>query len=161
MAGWTVRFVLWAVATILATSLATVAAADDMRMFVKRGTAYEDVQLDLQTAIEAKGLKIGAVGDLGDMLARTAKDLDIEAPVYQSAHYLQFCSAVFAHRLTAADPRNLGHCPFLMFIYETVAKPGEVVVGYRPFVRSGTTATRAVLTEVEAMLDAIAAEAVR
>ncbi len=95
MAGWTVRFALWSAAMMLTTFLATIAVADNMRTFVKRGAAYEDVKLDLQTAIEGKGLKIGAVGDLGDMLARTAKDLDIGAPVYQSAHYLQFCSATF------------------------------------------------------------------
>jgi uncharacterized protein (DUF302 family) len=137
------------------------AAADDMRTYAKQGMAYDDVRMDLETAIEGKGLRIGAVGDLGDMLDRTRADLNAGAAVYKSAHYMQFCSAVYAHKLAAADPTNLGHCPFLMFIYETVAKPGEVVIGYRPFARTGSAATQAVLAEVDALFDDIAREALK
>ena len=135
------------------------ASADEMRIFKKTGLAYEDVKLDLESAIEHKGLKLGATGDLADMLGRT-QDAIGGASVYKSAHYLQFCSAVLGHRLAAADPANIGHCPFLMFIYETVAKPGEIVVGYRSITRSGSAATRAVLDEADAMLESIAREAV-
>lgn len=158
---------LWQAAIrVLATAamgliVASAAVADDMRTFVKQGMAYDDVKMDLETAIEGKGLKIGAIGDLGDMLERTRIDLNAGPAVYKSAHYMQFCSAVFAHKLAAADPKNLGHCPFLMFIFETAAKPGEVVIGYRPLVRSGTPATRAMLDEVEKLFEDIAAEALK
>jgi uncharacterized protein (DUF302 family) len=135
------------------------ASADDMRTFKKTGLAYEDVKQDLESAIEHKGLKIGAVGDLADMLARTQEAIG-GGSVYKSAHYLQFCSAMLGHKLAAADPANIGHCPFLMFVYETNAKPGEIIVGYRSIIRSGSAATRAVLDEAEAMLDSIAREAV-
>ncbi len=145
----------------IAVSFAGPAIADDMRTYVKRGMAYEDVKMDLENAIEGKGLRIGAVGDLGDMLERTREDLKAGPLVYKSAHYMQFCSAVYAHRLAAADPANLGHCPFLMFIYETVAKPGEVVIGYRSFARTGSAATRAALDEVDALFDSIARDALK
>ncbi len=143
-------------ALVIATQTAS---ADEMRTFIKSGLAYEDVKQDLESAIEHKGLKIGAVGDLGEMLGRT-QDAIGGGNVYKSAHYLQFCSAVLGHKLAAADPANIGHCPFLMFIYETIAKPGEVVVGYRSITRSGSAATRAVLDEAEVMLQSIAHEAV-
>ena len=134
-------------------------SADEMRTFVKSGLAYDDVKQDLEIAIERKGLKIGAVGDLGDMLGRT-KDAVSAGSVYKFAHYLQFCSAVLAHKLAAADPANIGHCPFLVFIYETVAKSGEIVVGYRMITRSGSAASRSVQDEIDAMLESIAREAV-
>lgn len=137
------------------------ATADDMRTYTKQGMAYDDVKMDLETAIEGKGLRIGAVGDLGDMLDRTRADLSAGAAVYKSAHYMQFCSAVYAHKLAAADPKNLGHCPFLMFIYETTAKPGDVVIGYRPFARTGNAVTQALLGEIDDMLDGIAREALK
>jgi hypothetical protein len=137
------------------------ALADEMRTAVKRGRPYAEVKEDLETAIEGKGLKIGAIGDLGDMLARTQDDIAKGPATYRAAHYYQFCSAMVAHKLTAADPNNIGHCPFLMFSYETVAKPGEVVVGYRSFTRAGSPATRAILDEADAMLDAIAREAIK
>jgi len=137
------------------------ADADEMKTYVKRGMAYDDIKMDIETAIEGKGLKIGAVGDLGDMLARTQADIAKGPTIYKSAHYYQFCSAMLTHKLTAANPNNIGHCPFIMFSYETVAKPGEVVVGYRTVTRTGSAATRAVLDEVDAMFDAIAREAVK
>lgn len=151
-----------AIAVFAATAMfGCCAVADDMRTFVKHGTAYDDVKQDLESAIEGKGLKVGAVGDLGDMLDRTRADLHAGPQVYKSAHYLQFCSAMYAHKLAAADPKNLGHCPFLMFIYESVAKPGEVVIGYRPFAGTGNVATQAVLADVDALLDSIAREALK
>ena len=150
-----VHGVLTAVA--LAAVAVTSAMADDMRMYVKRGGSYEDVKMDVEMAIEHKGLKIGAVGDLGDMLSRTQADIaKTEPATYKFAHYYQFCSAVLSHKLAKADPSNIGHCPFLVFSYETVAKPGEIVVGYRPVTRHGSAETRAVLDEVEATLDGIA-----
>lgn len=140
---------------------ASPSVAGEMRTYTKRGLPYEDVKMDLESAIEGKGLRIGAVGDLGNMLDRTRADLKAGPQVYKSAHYLQFCSALYAHKLTAADPQSVGYCPFLMFIYEPVANPGDVVIGYRAFARTGTAATQALLDEVDALLDSIAREAMR
>jgi hypothetical protein len=150
------RALFWLV-VFAATS--TSVRADEMRTYVKRGASYQDVQVDLQSAIEGKGLKIGAVGDLGDMFARTQADAGQGQATYKSAHYYQFCSAMLAHKFTEADPTNIGHCPFLMFTYEEVLKPNEIVIGYRAFSRAGSAATRAALDEAETLLDAIAREA--
>lgn len=153
------RATLYWLAIVLSFAAGTV-RADEMRLYAKHGLAYDDVKMDLEHAIEGKGLIIGAVGDLRDMLARTGNAIGFEKPVYLHAHYMQFCSALLAHKLAAADASSLGHCPFLMFIYESQAKPGEIVVGYRPIIRSGSEALRRVLDEVDALFDAIAREAV-
>ena len=148
------------VAVAFAAMPGSTAVADEMRTFKKTGVPYEDVKMDVEMAIEHKGLKIGAIGDLGDMLARTQSDIAKgDTATYKAAHYYQFCSAVLSHKLAKADPMNIGHCPFLVFSYETLAKPGEIVVGYRTITRSGSPETRAVLDEVEATLDNIARSA--
>ncbi len=137
------------------------ALADPTRTYVKRGVPYDDVKLDIETAIEGKGLKIGITADLAEMLARTTADIAAGPAVYKSAHYYQFCSAALAHKWAAADPANIGYCPLVMFSYESAQQPNEVVVGYRLFPRTGSAATRAVLDEAEALLDAIARDAVK
>jgi uncharacterized protein (DUF302 family) len=156
-----VKYARLAVALFATLAVPTHSYADEMRLFVKRGLPYDEVKMDLESAIEGRGLKIGAIGDLGDMLKRTQADAGQGAIVYKAAHYYQFCSAVLAHRLAAADPVNIGHCPFLVFSYETAAAPGEIVVGYRSVTRTGSAATRAVLDDVEAMFASIAREATK
>lgn len=157
------RPVLLVVVTLVLACIVAPCAgqADEMRTYAIHGTAYDDVKMDLEQAIEHKGLTIGTTGNLGDMLERTRAAVGAGPAVYKSAHFLQFCSAVLAHKLAAADPRNIGHCPFVMFIYQTAANPGEIVIGYRRIDRTGSAATMAALAEVEAVYEAIAAEVVR
>lgn len=156
-------FILVLMALLLGAAHVTAPAlgADGTRSYTKKSAVYLDVLQDLRMAIEAKGLVVGAVGDLALMLERTRPALGIERRIYNGADYLNFCSAALAHKFAAADPTNVGYCPFLMFIYETVKRPGEVVVGYRIFARMGNAATIAILNEAEALLDGIAREAVK
>jgi uncharacterized protein (DUF302 family) len=114
----------------------------------KSGTRYQDVRDDLLLTIETKGFMVGAIGDLGGMLARSAADFGLK-PVYLQAEYFNFCPAAIAHELIAADPTNLAYCPFQLFLYETIATPGTVVVGYRHPGVDGNAATRAILARAE------------
>ncbi len=158
------RSAIYYMMTLMLSTAAFAASAfgaDGTRSYTKKSAAYLDVLQDLRMAIEAKGLVVGAVGDLAVMLERTSPALGIEGKVYSGADYLNFCSAALAHKFAAADPANVGYCPFLMFIYETTVKPGDVIVGYRIFARMGNAATIAILDEAEALLDGIAREAVR
>ncbi len=148
-------------AGVLCFAATSVVGADGMRSYSKKGAVYQDVLLDTRMAIEARGLVVGAVGDLATMLERTRDTVNVKSKVYTGADYLNFCSAALAHKFAAADPSNVGYCPFLLFIYETTDAPGEVVVGFRLFARIGNAATRAVLDEAELLLDGIAREAVK
>jgi hypothetical protein len=121
---------------------------------------YGDVREDLLLAIEARGFVVGAIGDLGMMLGRSAPDFG-RARVYLHAEYFNFCPAQLAHALAAADPANLGYCPFQMFMFEATANPGTIVVGYRRPGLDGNPATRAVLADAERLFAAIAKAAVK
>ena len=95
---------------------------------------FEDVFFDLQQSVISKGLKIVYTGHVGKMLARTAdavNDGKEYIPIYKYAKYFQFCSATFTHKAIEKDPANLSMCPFVLYAYESVDKPGMVKVGYR------------------------------
>jgi uncharacterized protein (DUF302 family) len=100
-------------------------------------SSFEDVFDELKNAIIAEGLTIEYIGNVDQLLERTARvniseDTEHVIPVYHYAKYLQFCSSVLTHKAVKADPENLSMCPFLVFIYETRADPGRIVIGYRP-----------------------------
>ena len=59
------------------------------------------------------------------------------------------------------DAANIAFCPYVIFIYEAVAKPGEVVVGYRAPMPRGDDRSKAALAEIDALLAAIIKEAAK
>ena len=140
--------------------LAPAALAQEVRTYRKSAT-FEDVKLDLADAIISRGLVADFTGNVGAMLERTAKDVGSAKPIYKRAEYVSFCSAVLSRKLMEADPANLGYCPFVLFVYEAAAKPGEVVVGFRRLAATGDAASQKAIVEVEALLDGIARDALK
>jgi uncharacterized protein (DUF302 family) len=126
----------------------------------KSQARYQDVREDLLMAIVAQGFVVGAIGDLGSMLARSAPAFG-HKPIYLSAEYFNFCPAAIAHELAAADPTNLAYCPFQLFLYEAVATPGTIVVGYRHPGVDGNATTRAILARAEQVFANIIQAAVK
>lgn len=146
-----------ALAVLLAGEQAT---AQDLKTFTKTGS-FADVRFDLTNAITNRGLVTDSTGNLGAMLERTGKDVGSTRPIYKSAEYFTFCSAVLSRQMMEADATNAGYCPYVMFIYESAAKPGQVVVGYRRLPAAGNAASRKAFAAIEALLDGIAKEAVK
>jgi uncharacterized protein (DUF302 family) len=141
--------------------LASGAAAQPVVAYAKDGAKFEDVRDDLKTAIEAKGFVIDYQAQIGSMLERTGKDVGSTEKLYVDAQSLQFCSAQLSRKMMAADPANVVLCPYTLVVYATAAKPQRVVVAYRRPMRQGAgPASRAVLNEVDALLDSLAREAV-
>lgn len=136
------------------------ASAQDMKTYAKKGS-FEDVKLDLSDAITKRGLVVDFTGNVGRMLERTGKDVGSTKAIYRHAEYVSFCSAMLSRQMMEADPANAGFCPFVVFIYEAAAKPGEVVVGFRRMPKGTGAATQKALASVEAMLDGIAKEAAK
>ena len=126
--------------------------AQEIVTYTKKA-GFEDVKFDLTNAITNRGLVIDSNGNVGRMLDRTGADVGSTKPIYKAAEYFAFCSAKVSREIMEADPKNLAFCPFVMFVYETAAKPGEVVVGYRR--------PAAAMKSVAALLDGIAKEAVK
>lgn len=113
---------------------------------------FEDAAFALETAIIDRGLVIDHVSHVGEMLERTAADVGATGRVYARADVYLFCSATLSRRMMEADPENIAHCPYSLFLYELADAPGTVQVGYR-------TMPEGPMQEVQALLDAIAREA--
>lgn len=134
-------------------------AADTFKTYVKQGD-YDDVRFELTEAIVARGLKLDLNGHVADMLKRTGADLGDSTPIYKQGEYFLFCSAKLSRDMMAVDPAFIGFCPFTLFLYETSAKPGEIVVGYRRFPDVKSEAARKALGAVDALLDGVARQAI-
>lgn len=111
---------------------------------------FEDATFAVETAIVGKGLVIDYVSHTGDMLARTAVDVGSDVQLFEAADVFLFCSAVLSRKVMEADPMNIAHCPYGIFVAD---QAGEVVIGYRNYPDGP-------MQEVQALLDEIVQEAI-
>lgn len=121
---------LLAFGLVAAMIAASQAHADEIVTRTKQGT-FDDVRFDLGNAVIATGVSVQSEGNIAAMLGRTAADVGATETVYSRAEFVAFCSAKYSRAMMEADPANIAFCPFVVFAYETKAKPGEIVVGYR------------------------------
>lgn len=141
---------IWAMAALPAAGQ-EMTETETMKTWEAAG-AFEDVTLYLKLAVEGRGLVVDHVSHVGEMLARTAGDVGAEAPIFEAAQVIQFCSATVSRRMMAADPANLAWCPYGIFAYQL---PGAdtVTVGFRRMPEGE-------MQEVETLLQEIVEEAV-
>jgi uncharacterized protein (DUF302 family) len=149
-----------ALALGLVVLLASAAAAQGLKTYTKKGN-YDDVKLDLTDAITKRGLVVDYNGNVGGMLDRTGKDVGSTKQVYKKAEYFTFCSAKLSRDMMDANSANVGYCPYVVYIFEATAKPGEVVVGYRRMPSGASGASAKALKAVDAMLEGIVKDAVK
>lgn len=140
-----------AAALALALVPAAAAAGGDVVAY-ETEAAFEDAAFEVQLAIENRGLVVDHVSHVGEMLNRTAADVGASGQVFAAANVYLFCSAVLSRSMMEADPANIAHCPYGVFVAESAAAPGKVTIGYRRMPEGA-------MQEVEALLDAIAREA--
>lgn len=145
---------LFATAGLVATVLAGhgPARADGVTSYQVE-SSFDDVAFALESAIIGQGLVIDHISQVGEMLNRTAADVGAERQIYLAADVYQFCSAVLSRKMMEANPDNIAHCPYSVFIYELAEHAGVIHVGYRR-VPPGE------MQEVEALLDEIVRETV-
>jgi len=148
-----------AVLVAAALPLVSSASAAEGVSYTRKGVGYADARLDLENAIVGQGLKIDYVGNIGAMLQRTGADVGSSEPVYRNGEFFTFCSAVLSRAMMEADPANISQCPYVMFVYEHVATPGEIVIGYRKLTVAGKGAKA--LEQINELLDKIARDAMR
>jgi hypothetical protein len=130
------KSILISVIALISASICIATPAHSQSRYTKSVEAdFEDVFFDLQQAVIGMGLVVEHVGHVGKMLERTAATItgstDNNLLSYKYAKYLQFCSSKLTHKATRLDPANLSMCPFILYAYETVKSPGQVIVGYR------------------------------
>jgi uncharacterized protein (DUF302 family) len=109
---------------------AVASAADEVIRHSSKGS-YEDVKDAVVMAIEAKGLVVDRVAHVGDMLARTAKDVGATRRLYGKAEVLEFCSARISREMMEADPHQIAICPYTIAVYTLPGETGVVYVSYR------------------------------
>lgn len=112
--------------------------------------SFEDATFAVESAIVDKGLVIDYVSHTGEMLARTAADVGSDKKLFEAADIFLFCSAVLSRKVMEADPMNIAHCPYGIFVAD---RDGKVLVGYRAMPEGA-------MQEVQALLDEIVKSAI-
>lgn len=135
-------------AAALTAASAVAAEAQDMTTYTFDGS-FEDATFGVETAVVGKGLVIDYVSHTGDMLNRTGADVGSDVTIFDNADIFLFCSAVLSRKVMEADPANIAHCPYAIFVTD---REGVVEIGYRHFPEGP-------MQEVQALLDEIAREA--
>lgn len=95
--------------------------------------SFEDVTFAVEQAITNEGLVIDLTSHVGEMLARTKADVGGEKDLFTQADIFSFCSAKISREVMEADPANIQHCPYTIFVYERADAPGKIVVGHRSY----------------------------
>jgi len=122
--------------------------------------SFEDIRDRVAFAVESQGLVVDHTAKVGDMLARTGKDLGENEQVFGEAEVLEFCSALVSRRMVQADPQLLAFCPYGIAVYTLPGDTMTTYVSYRRMVTNVVSpAQKSVLDRVESLLEAIVEEA--
>ena len=130
---------------------------DYMRMYVVNDS-YEFVRDDLELAITGRGIRINNVSHVGNMLARTGKDLGAKKQIFAHAEALEFCSSTVSRATMEADPHNIVFCPYIIAIYSLPGEKNKTYISFRRPTLVGSKASRAALQKVEDLLTSIVEE---
>lgn len=107
--------------------------------------SFEDATFAVESAIIDRGLVIDLRSHVGDMLNRTGADVGSNATIFEAADIFLFCSATLSREVMEADPMNIAHCPYGIFVAE---REGKVMVGYRNMPEGEMQKVQAFLDEI-------------
>jgi len=151
------RLELFLAAALL--SAAPCGLAQQVAHFTAAG-GYDEIRQLLIIAVENQGLVVDHRSNVGDMLARTGKDLGDSRQLYQQAEVLQFCSANYSRQMMDAAPELLAYCPFGIGIYTLPGESATVHLVYRRMRTEGLEPAAAqALQRIDALLEQIVREA--
>lgn len=105
------------IACLFMLGMVNTAHADNTVLYTYDGS-FDDATFAVEGAIVGKGLVIDYVSHTGDMLARTGPDLGSDVEIFKGADIFLFCSAVISRKVMEADPLNIVHCPYTIFVFE-------------------------------------------
>lgn len=141
------------VALIALGLMARAAGAGDGALTVYEADGdFDDATFSVESAITDRGLVIDFVSHVGDMLTRTGSDVGSQAAIFEKADIFLFCSAVVSRQVMEADPDNIAHCPYGVFVRQFPGSDGRVEIGFRNMPEGE-------MAVVQALLDEIAREA--
>ena len=134
---------------IAALFLMTTKVVADEPVMIPYDGSFDDASFAVESAIVDRGLVIDFVSHVGEMLNRTGADVGSGAKIFDAANIFLFCSAVVSREVMEADPSNIQHCPYGIFVTE---KDGAVMIGHKTYPAGP-------MQKVEALLRAIAKDA--
>ena len=117
------------IACLFMLGLVQTAHAENAVLYTYDGS-FDDATFAVEGAILGKGLVIDYVSHTGEMLARTGPDLGSDVQIFKDADIFLFCSAVISRRVMEADPLNIAHCPYSIFVFENES---GVRIGHRTY----------------------------
>lgn len=132
---------------LLTACLAAGPALAEGPMVVPFDGSFEDAAFAVETAIVGKGLVIDYVSHVGEMLNRTGADVGSDVALFTAADIFVFCSAVVSRQVMEADPMNIAHCPYGIFVAETA---DGVMIGHRDYPEGAMQAVEDLLAEIVA-----------
>lgn len=141
------KYTLFAFGVML--GLTAPVAAQDATLYDYDGS-FDDATFAVEDAIVSKGLVIDYRSHTGEMLERTRKDVGSDVVLFDNADVFLFCSAVVSRKVMEADPMNIVHCPYSIFVAD---QDGKVTIGHRDYPDGA-------MQIVEDLLADIAAEAI-
>ena len=141
------RFIL---AGILALAAGPGSAADQAVTYPFEGS-FDDAAFAVENAIVGRGLVVDYVSHTGEMLNRTGADVGSTKELFNEADIFLFCSAQVSRQVMEADPMNIAHCPYGIFVAD---QAGDVMIGYRTYPEGP-------MQDVQALLDEIVQEALK
>ena len=153
------RYFLLSTLVLVSTCVNAESRRDDyMKLYTVEGK-FEDVRMDIEMAITDRGMVINNVSHIGNMLARTGKDLGAGKQIFQKAEALEFCSSTVSRTMMETDPHNIVFCPYIIAIYTLPADSDKVYVAFRRPLPVGSAESQQSLVAVEQLLEEIIADA--
>ncbi|WP_417280143.1 DUF302 domain-containing protein [Celeribacter sp.] len=124
---------------------ATPALANDQAITFDYDGTFEDATFAVEDAIVSKGLVIDYRSHTGEMLERTKADVGSDVTIFDAADVFLFCSAVVSRQVMEADPGNIVHCPYSIYVAD---RAGQVTIGFRDYPDGPMQAVEDLLTEI-------------
>ena len=135
---------LFAAFTLALTAAVPVWAHDQAITYDYDGS-FADATFAVEDAIVSKGLVIDYRSHTGEMLERTRADVGSDVVLFDNADVFLFCSAVVSRQVMEADPMNIVHCPYSIFVAD---QDGQVTIGFRDYPDGPMQAVEDLLTEI-------------
>ena len=107
--------------------------------------SFDDASFAVENAIIGQGLVIDYTSHVGEMLNRTGADVGSEEMIFSEADVFLFCSAVVSRVVMEADPMNIQHCPYGIFVAQ---RGEEVLIGHRDYPDGAMQAVEDLLEEI-------------
>ncbi|ALI54712.1 Uncharacterized conserved protein, DUF302 family [Celeribacter marinus] len=133
------------VCAIIATMDGAPAMANDAAIMFDYDGTFDDATFAIEDAIISKGLVIDYRSHTGEMLERTRADVGSDVVIFDAADVFLFCSATVSRQVMEADPMNVVHCPYSIFVAD---QAGKVTIGFRDYPDGPMQVVEDLLTEI-------------